>query len=106
MHKRNKVLEEFEFEFEFEVGNEGFDELKFALEQVSCQARVVTVKGEGGGLRGVGEFRKALSGIEFDDSLREKGEQREPYPNSTLYALFFFFVIFCLVAVGIAENSR
>jgi len=39
----------------------------------------------------VGEFRKALSGIEFGDSLREKGEQREPYPNSTLYAFFFFF---------------
>jgi len=51
------------------------------------------LEGEGGGLREVGEVRKALSGIEFGDSLREKGEQREPYPNSKLYALFFFFLV-------------
>lgn len=60
------------------------------------------MEGEGGGLRGVGEFRKALSGIEFDDSLREKGEQREPYPNSTLYVLFFF----CKFLFGCSWDCR
>ena len=50
----------------------------------------------------MGEFRKALSGIEFDDSLREKGEQREPYPNSTLYVLFFF----CKFLFGCSWDCR